>query len=419
MQFNILSKTTLNIFCSRVFKTLLLAVALQAPAFSQQFNTIFNFNGTNGANPDTGLVIDKAGNLYGINEAIGTFNLGSVFKLSPPVLGHTTWTRTTLVNFNGKNGQNPSAGLVIDPSGNLYGSTAQGGLFNFGTVFKLSPPNLGHATWTRTTLINFNGINGAFPSGIVADASGNLYGSVGDKSGASLSRTIFKLTPPSDGHTAWLGTNLITFEISTGGNPFKSLVVDPIGNIYGTSYLGGTSDLGLVFKLTPPASGQSTWTRSTLVNFNGANGAHPYSGLILDSSGNIYGTTPVGGVFNLGTVFKLTPPTPGHSAWTRTTLVNFNSTNGSFPEANLTFDSTGNLYGATVGGGLFNLGTIFRLSPPTIEHTAWIRTTLINFNGANGINPTTGVIFDSNENLFGTTQNGGAFGLGTVFKITK
>jgi len=420
-QTHLLNKAALVIICRQVIFSLLVAIAIQSPAFAWTLSTIYNFDGTNGENPETGLVMDKAGNLYGINELTGTFNIGSVFKLSPPTPGHSTWKRTTLVNFNGKNGEVPRASLLIDKSGNLIGTTLQGGRYNFGTVFMMSPPTPGRTAWTLSTIVNFDGISGAFPSSnLVTDRAGNLYGTIAAGSGNSSSRTIFKLKPPSSGHAGWLRTNLLTFDDWNGGNPYTSLVVDPSGNIYGTTYLGGLSDLGVVFKLMPPLRGQTAaWTRTILVNFNGVNGSHPFSGLLRDAEGNLYGTTPVGGAFDFGTLYKLLTPTSGQRNWVRKTLINFNNTNGSFPEAGLIADPAGNLYGTTVGGGRYNFGTVFKLSPPTSGHLAWTRTTLVHFNGANGVNPTTSVLIDPDGNIFGTTQNGGSLGRGTVFKLTK
>jgi uncharacterized repeat protein (TIGR03803 family) len=420
----------------RLGRRALMLAAFQNMAGAATLTTLVNFNNANGAAPQASLVRDSAGNLYGTTYVGGAYGWGTAFKLAPPAPGQTAWTRTTLVNFNSTGGAYPHAGLLRDSGGTLYGTTSiAGGGSAYGTVFKLVPPASGQTAWTRTTLVTFDyDTNGGFLQGnLVRDSAGNLYGTTSqggayrDGSGVGYG-TVFKLAPPAAGHTAWTLTPLVNFNYTNGAYPYAGLVRDAAGNLYGTTSLGGAYDYGTVFKLAPPASGQTAWTRTTLVNFNGANGANPYAGLVRDSAGNLYGTTSGGGAYQdvygngYGTVFKLAPPSAGHTAWTRTTLVNFNGANGAVPYAGLVRDSAGALYGTTMNGGAstnctLGCGTVFKLAPPATGQTAWTRTTLVNFSGANGTQPYAGLVRDSAGTLYGTTQGGGA-GYGTAFKIT-
>lgn len=185
--------------------------------------------------------------------------------------------------------------------------------------------------------------------------------------------TVFKLTPTSKGPTTWAETVLHSFlgAPSDGAGPFAGLIADKEGALYGTTFYGGTAS-GTVFKLTPPAKGQTGWTETVLYNFcsqpNCSDGAAPYAGLIADEEGALYGTTGNGGI-NFGTVFKLTPPANGQTTWTETVLYRFCSqpscSDGGLPLAGLIFDKEGVLYGTTFGGGSSGLvgGTVFKMTP--------------------------------------------------------
>jgi uncharacterized repeat protein (TIGR03803 family) len=270
-----------------------------------------------------------------------------------------------LVNFNYTSGigLNPRAGLVRDSAGNLYGTTWQGGSYGAGTVFKLTPPAAGQTAWTETILVNFDSTHGAYPwAGLVRDSAGNLYGTT-NGGGAYGSGTVFKVAPPAAGQTGWKHITLVNFNGTNGANPQADLVRNSAGNLYGTTYYGGAYSSGTVFKLTPPAAGQTSWTRTTLVNFNATNGAYPAADLVLDSTGHLYGTTTAGGAYSYGTVFKLTPPAAGQTSWKRATLVTFNGANGASPRANLVLDSAGNLYGTAYMGGSYDEGTAFKITP--------------------------------------------------------
>ena len=198
-----------------------------------------------------------------------------------------------------------------------------------------------------------------------------------------------------------------------GSQPSGGLIFDQAGNLYGTTgYGGGALNSGTVFKLARNADG--SWTESVLHSFNGSDGSVPAAGLIFDAAGNLYGTTEGGGSSGGGTVFKLAPNQDG--SWTESVLHSFNHSDGHWPLAGLIFDGAGNLYGTTEQGGAHNLGTVFRLAPNA--DGSWTESVLHSFNGNDGYVITAGLIFDGAGNLYGTTANGGSSGHGTVFKLT-
>lgn len=410
-------------------------VGLSQAAEAATLKTLFNFNGTNGAYPYAAVVMDRSGNLYGTtpnggsSTACGSRGCGTVFKLTPPLPGTTAWTRKTLIDFDRTSGTSPYDHLVIDRSGNLYGTTFAGGTTDQGTVFRLTPPAAGKTAWTRKTLVSFNSTNGAFPfGGLSIDGSGNLYGTT-SMDGLSNYGTVFQLTPPTAARPAWTVKTLVNFNGTNGAAPYAGVIMDGSGNLYGTTPNGGTSQYGVVFQLTPPAAGRSVWSRKTLINGNWTVGAAPYGELIMDKSGILYGTMSGGGLHGYGTVFELTPPAAGKTTWTRKTLVNFNLTNGAYPHAGLTMDAAGNLYGTTAAGGAsgacgdLRCGTVFKLTPPVAGKTTWTFKTLVDFNLTDGAAPVAALIMDGAGNLYGTTSSGGlprgceGSGCGTVFKL--
>jgi uncharacterized repeat protein (TIGR03803 family) len=255
---------------------------------------------------------------------------------------------STLGVFNGANGLDPTAGLIMDGSGNLYGTAAYGGASNHGTVFEVAK-----GSGTVTTLASFNGSNGYLPAaGVIMDSSGNLYGTTN-------SGTIFELAHGSD-----TITTLFSFNIPFGTYPLSGLIMDSSGNLYGTTPSGGSGGAGTVFELP---KGSSTIT-GLFSSFGGKNGYDPSGGLIMDSSGNLYGTTNLEGAFNDGTIFEL-----AHGSSTITTLASFNGTGE--PVAGLIMDSSGNLYGTTPAGGASNDGTVFELAKGSTPSRPWRRST--------------------------------------------
>jgi uncharacterized repeat protein (TIGR03803 family) len=383
-------------------------------AVAQEEKVLHSFNGKNGSTPYAGLIFDTAGNLYGTTFSGGAYGDGTVFELTPEAGGG--WTETVLHSFNGNDGSAPYAGLIFDAAGNLYGTTFSGGAYGDGTVFELTPEAGGG--WTETVLHAFNGNDGQFTyAGLIFDTTGNLYGTT-LYGGAHGNGTVFELTPEVSG--SWTETVLHNFDDNgkDGNNPYAGVIFDAVGNLYGTTYGGGTYDGGTVFELTPGASG--SWTETILHNFSDSTtdgiGLNPYAGLIFDAAGNLYGTTEEGS-YGYGSVFELTPKAGGH--WTAKLLLPFGwyGKDGKYPAASLIFDAAGNLYSTTHGGGAYVSGTVFELNPEAPYHS---QTILHSFddNGRDGVNPYAGVIFDGSGNLYGTTLGGGAFSQGTVFEIT-
>ncbi len=325
--------------------------------------------GTDGQFPyASSLVFDAAGNLYGTTQFGGIYNAGTVFELSPN--GQGGWNEAVLYSFgNGTyDGQNPFTGLIFDAAGNLYGTTYDGGVYGFGTAFELSPN--GHGGWTEAVLYSFgNGTGvGRYPrAGLTFDAAGNLYG-VCKFGGLYGWGTAFELSP---GQGGWTDTTLHTFNNngSDGYEPLSKLAFDAAGNLYGTtnfggSYCSGNGGCGTVFELTPAGGG--AWTETVLHSFgNGTDGQLPIGSLIFDAAGNLYGTASGGGASNFGAVFKMSPA--GGGSWTETVLYPFGGgTDGTDPWSNLIFDNAGNVYGTTRTGGSYctgvgGCGTVFEL----------------------------------------------------------
>jgi len=358
--------------------------------------TLASFTGANGNGPKGGLIMDSSGNLYGTTPYGGASNKGTVFEIA-----QGSGTVTTLASFNGSNGANPDAGLIMDGSGNLYGTTLPVSGAG-GTIFELAK-----GSGTITTLAACPHTNCA----LIMDGSGNLYGTT-YFGPAGTDGTVFELAQGR--HTI---TTLAFFNGPNGDFPAAGLIMDSSGNLYGTTAEGGAGwdpsnyeyGDGTVFEL---AHGSHTIT--TLASFNGTDGANSRTGLTMDSSGNLYGTTDAGGASNKGTVFEI-----AKGSGTITTLASFNGTNGAGPMAGLIMDSSGNLYGTTALGGNDGGGTVFELAKGSGTIT-----TLASFNGTDGANPEAGLIMDSSGNLYGTTVYGGVdyagkvLGDGTVFGLS-
>jgi uncharacterized repeat protein (TIGR03803 family) len=296
-----------------------------------------------------------------------------VFKLTPPVPPNTQWTKTTLHSFGTfPDGATPLAGLIFDSEGALYGTTVGGGTKNGGgTVFKLTPPAARQTLWTETILFNFNNFVGTNPrapnAGLILDSEGALYGTTYygglPNSGTNLGAygTVFKLAG---------GVLTVLHEFnsgSDGANPSAGLIFDSEGALYGTTrFGGGTANNGVVFKLTPPVPPATKWTKTILYRFQGgSDGANPVAGVIFNSKGKLFGTTEGGGSGSFGTAFKLKPPAAGQTLWTEAVLHSFGafSPDGDSPLAGLVLPSEGTLYGTTVQGGTLGLGTVFEVTP--------------------------------------------------------
>ena len=373
-------------------------------------------SGSDGNQPDYGsLIQDSAGNLYGTTVMGGAHGCGMAFELSPSGGG---WTETVLHSFinNGVDGYFPQTGLIWDTAGNLYGTTLYGP--GYGTVFELSPS--GGGGWTEKVLYVFTGAyDGRYPRGITFDSAGNIYGTTSN-GGIYCSPyqgcgTVFKLSPTQGG--GWTESIVHTFgDGKDGVNPLAPLIFDSAGNLYGTTTAGGVGiSYGTVFELTPTEGG--SWTLTTLYNFGALpDGQQPWTGaLAFDAAGNLYGTTAFGGTNRNGTVFELSPS--GGGSWTETVLHSFGSgSDGVEPLGGLIVDADGNLYGTTSQGGVDGEGTVFEFSP---SGSSWTEMLLHNFlgNRADGGFPFAGLTFGADGNIYGTTALAGAYYGGAVFGL--
>jgi len=354
--------------------------------------TLHSFDGPDGANPQAALIACNSGNLYGTTSGGGLSDLGTVFKLDAA----NDYALTTLHSFAGPDGKDPLAAVVADASGNLYGTTGSGGSDNFGTVFKLDAAN-GYAL---TTLHSFAGPDGAGPYhvALIADASGNLYGTTTRGGPDDYSGVVFKL----DAANGYALAILRGFS-GPGTGPVAALIADASGNLYGTTSGGGPYGAGTVFKL----DAANNYARTTLHSFTGPDGLQPQAAVIADASGNLYGTTWGGGLSGSGTVFKL----DSANSYALTTLHDFDPAafEGTGPVAALLADASGNLYGTTLSGGFDGWGTVFKLDAAN----SYALKTLHYFDPYfEGINPEGALIADASGNLYGTTSFGGG-----VFKL--
>lgn len=382
---------------------LLLFAATSQVAQSQTYKVIYNFTaqGTDGATPYSGPILDEQGNLYGTTYLGGSLGSGTVYRLSPNGSG---WTHTTLYNLKGQtDGAGPAFGSLVKASGRfLFGTTEGGGYF--GTAFAVC------ACPQREYVIHSfgKGKDGAQPiGGLVLDRSGNLYGTTSEF-GAYGFGNVFELTP--SGNTV---TETILYSFVGGNdpiNPAAGVTLDARGDLYGTASLGGAFGYGAVYKLSRSGS---TWKETVLYNFqNGDDGANPVGGVILDKAGNIYGTTFDGGVNGGGTVWEMSPSASG---WTFNTIYSFVGLYGG-PYNKLTLDADGTLYGFTNADGANGLGSIFKLTP---NSNGWTYTDLHDFaGGSDGLLPYGSVAVDANGNVFGTASVGGTDNQGLVFEIT-
>ena len=363
-----------------------------------QMTTVYSFgpaSGTDGQHPYGGVMIGSDGYLYGTTRSGGPNGTGTVFKLS------TSGTESILYSFAvaGADAQFPIGGVAMDSHGNIWGTASLGGDGGNGTVFEISPSG----TETLYSLVT-SSISGTEPcSTPVVDADDNIYGTTDQSNNTYTSYgagTVFKIS-------GGVVSILYTFQTAapTDG-PFAGLITDGAGNFYGTTQHTGLH--GEVFKIT--AEG----VESTIYSFTSrTDGFGPVGLLALDSDGNLYGTTSSGGAYDepgsfLGTVFKISP------SGAKTILYSFgqSANDGANPNGSVILDSSGNLYGTTHEGGAYGMGTLFKIS------SSGVKSTLYSFGASatDGQNPSGAIVLDNAGNIFGTTQNGGANGTGTVFK---
>jgi uncharacterized repeat protein (TIGR03803 family) len=412
-----------------------LGTVFEIASGSQEATALVTFNGTNGLYPN-GVTVDASGNLYGTTAGGGTGNDGTVFEIAKG-----SQAITTLASFNGTNGKEPETSVILDASGNLFGTTTWGGTSNAGTLFEIRAGSTAITTLVMlpvdsqdvsglaldpagdlygtasaygtvfelpkgsnvlTTLASFNGngADGAAPGGVALDAAGNLYG-VANQGGANGFGTVFELA--SGTHAI---TTLASFNGTNGEDPEPCVTLDAAGNLYGTTLYGGAthsqsnSGYNTVFEV---AKGSNAIT--ALTSF--ANQTSPIAGLTLGPDGNLYGTTEGGGAGGTGMMFEV-----ADSSGTVTPLASFDQNDGVDPFSPLTMDAAGDLFGTTANGGAFNDGTVFEIAKGSGAVTV-----LAVFNGANGSGPGDGLMLDAAGNIFGTTRYGGSNGSGTVFEL--
>ena len=314
----------------------------------------------------------------------------------------------------GTDGGFPQGGVIADAAGNLYGTTTSDGNGHNGVVYELTP-GTGHGKQTQTTLYAFTGGNdGGIPqAGLVIDAKGNLYGTTYE-GGSARDGVVFELSPPKKGGTPWTEKVLWSFTGGNdGGNPTDALILDSAGNLYGTATEGGTGVVGTVFELSP--SGKK-WTETVLYNFTGNNdGGEPYGKMLLGSDGNLYGTTAGYGQYNYGTIFKLTAPAGG-GGWGFSVLHAFaGGTDGEVPRDGLIQGPDGTLYGDTAGFDT-SYGNVYSLQTDGSAYTVlW---NVAGGQGYTGNGPWQTVSLDSSGNLYGATLADGKSASGEVFELS-
>jgi len=421
-----------------------LGIAMTPAAHAQTFTVLHNFtDGVDGEFPYSGLTMDRAGKLYGTTQS-DSGGGGTVFRLTRQGGG---WVFTPLYHFTGNGtGAWPEARVVFGPDGTLYGTTQKAGGNYLNVIYNLRPPptacSSALCSWTETVLYGFTGFDGYnLDYGDLAfDQQGDFYGTAelqgdGCAGGQSDVRSdkldripsaacssgsgpgcggpmgnVYKMTRGAGG---WTRKAVYSFNgYPDGGQPMSGVILDSAGNVYGTAASGGANYGGVIFQMTP---GSSCFQENVLYTFTGGDdGIYPVAGLTWDAAGNLYGATSQRGAAGGGTIFELTPSSGG---WTFHLLYSL-SGSGSFPGPlrNLALDAAGNVYGTTYAGGAYGYGSVFKL---TLGKGTWAYTVLHDFtNGNDGAYPYSNIVFDANGNLYGTASQGGTDNFGVIWEIT-
>jgi uncharacterized repeat protein (TIGR03803 family) len=392
-------------------------LVLAASAWASSETLLYSFNSFSGDGyyPYSGLVADSKGNLYGVTQNGGS-TYGTVFELQ---LSGGTYTEILLHTFilGATDGQYPEySSLVFDKAGNLYGTTYSGGLYNFGVVFELKHSG---GNWTESIIHNFAGQpkDGQSPqAGLSFDTMGNLYGTT-FYGGTHNVGTVFQMKPSGSN---WKYRIIHAFPGYPGGyNPVGGLTQGKNGYYYGTTYYGGAPyNAGTVYRLF---QSRGVWVGQTVYTFGGDTlGAAPDSSLTMDSAGNFFGTTYNGGDLNLGTVFEL--KAGKNDRYSHLILYSFKggNTDGYYPYtgSGVTLDAKGNLYGTTIyGASSSNEGSVYELKLKSGNYKETVLHSFVDSNGNDGYYPYAGVILVKGK-LYGTTESGGTHGAGTVFEVT-
>lgn len=391
---------------SAVFITLGVSTLPVAAAGTE--TVLYSFAQGNNGYPMGRLYINN-GILFGTGSGSGSGGGdGQVFELYN---SSGKWTEYSLLKFDGADGSNPNRGLIRNSSGVLFGTTDMGDTYGFGNVFGLYKHN---GSWVHNTIWPFGGTSGDGRSpncDLIMDSAGALYGTT-TTGGTDNAGTVFELTQSGG---VWSETVLYSFAGKTdGGGPSAGLIMDSSGALYGTTFAGGAYGYGIVFELTQSGG---KWSKTVLHSFGNGDGYYPGGALIRDTKGNLYGTTEEGGTYGNGTVFELYQAS---GAWKEKVLHNFTGgSDGGGPDAALVANKAGNLYGTTYFGGstdcYLGCGTVFEL---TQSSGKWSETVLYSFTDTpDGANPAGAVILDKNGALYGTTSAGGADGYGTVWQL--
>jgi len=408
-----------SIFALELAMMFVLTVVATQSAQAQIFTSLHAFSGHDGQQPLAGVSIDRAGNLYGTTTYGGSAGFGTVFKLTRK---NSSWILIPLYSFRGgTDGAFPGSRVVIGADGALYGTTAQGGssgCYNAGcgTVYNLRPAASVCTTalcpWTESVLYrfpDFNGGDGADPVGALTfDQAGNLYGVTAAGGSSCCNGVVYKMTHSNGG---WTESIIYSFQASGGTVPAGGVIFDRVGNLYGTTNQGGGYGFGTIYQLTPSGS---SWQETVLHSFQNASDGSYSADLIFDGSGNLYGATFDGGSDGGGSVYQLTP---SHGNWTFNLLYGFTGDGaGGQSGGSLALDAAGNLYGATLYGGDDDAGTVFKLSP---SGSGWAYTGLHSFDpsGTGGEFPNGSLALGANGDVYGTAQVGGSGSDGVVFEI--
>lgn len=390
-------------------------------ARAQNLSVLHHFTGSDGSQPYARLIRDPAGNLFGTTVEGGQKGDGTVFEL---VYDKATksYKQKVLASFSGSNGEHPYGRLLRDSAGNLFGTTHMGGSKNFGIVFELVY-NKATQGYQEKVLLNFDGKNGRYPyAGLIEDAKGNLYGTT-DLGGPLKYGTVFELVKDASSPNGYSEKLLHAFSFihNDGAGPASDLIRDTSGDLYGTTAQGGLGSAcpagcGTVFELVPDASSSTGYKEKILYEFKRSDGQNPYASLVRNSKGDIFGTTEFGGAAGDGTVFELTPSTASPTGYTEKVLHSFKGSDGSRPVGHLILDASGNFYSTTYSGGSADKGVVFEL----IQSAGYHEKVLHSFAKKNdGQHPAAGLVRDSKGDLYGTTVGGGSKGKGTVFKLKQ
>jgi len=423
---------------------MILACMATVRSQAQSESVLYSFILSNGRQTfPSSLVEDASGNLYGTTQLGGAYGFGSIFELSPTANG---WKKSLLHSFTGgHDGATPNSGVILDGAGNLYGTAEFGGDTTLcggggcGVVFELYRTSLGG--WAERVLDVFRGgTDGAAPQGLAFADANTLYGFAAQGgtrqncNGYIGCGTAFQLARQTSGAWKFKVIHIFTGGLD-GGTPWATTpAIDSSGNVYGVTELGGNSrycvnmfvesvGCGVVFKLSQTAKGG--WAESALYRFFGnGDGAVPIGGLTFDAAGNLYGNASAGGSLagncsenaGCGMVFELSPTAAG--LWHETHLHTFSISEGSGPHGALALDASGNLFGSTswAGSSTSNGGTVFELTPGA---SGWTLTTLHAFqrDGVDGLTPS-GVLLAPSGHILGTTSIGGSVNGGIVYEIT-